>query len=363
MQETNLQKAERLIREINRIHAQYSQDYFETGKVAKVNLSRTLAHVPTGHILSYRLNLHEAINDYLAFADTRGIPSVGRFASFKPVPLFARSERPNFLFLPAVRLIAELCSIFGVEGQRFQGEQGKFVFAQQMVRVVLMRENVGILHFAIGREQFERHQPHIAHLSVNRHTHGVARFFVAGHGVGHFRAVVVGFNLAAHGKFHHHRPHIQRPLGGNTGHHAFARDFHDIRRIAVGGRMFAQLAQAAAALHHHKRMMAAVNPCRARFVVAGREQRQAVVKRGHQAVDVGIALPREIADRQVFHHRAGITGGGSARLRVCARKIRVAAVVFVMAFRVLAQILGVFLRSLLQAGRMCQRLQSGLPAP
>ena len=73
MQETNLQKTERLIREINRIHAQYSQDYFETGKVAKLNLSRTLAHVPAEHILSYRLNLHEAINDYLAFADTRGI--------------------------------------------------------------------------------------------------------------------------------------------------------------------------------------------------------------------------------------------------------------------------------------------------
>ena len=72
-QETPTQKTERLIREINRIHAQYSQDYFETGKVAKVNLSRTPAHVPTEHILSYRLNLHEAINDYLAFADTRGI--------------------------------------------------------------------------------------------------------------------------------------------------------------------------------------------------------------------------------------------------------------------------------------------------
>lgn len=41
--------------------------------MAKVNLSRTLAHVPAEHILSYRLNLHEAINDYLAFADTRGI--------------------------------------------------------------------------------------------------------------------------------------------------------------------------------------------------------------------------------------------------------------------------------------------------
>ena len=44
-QETPTQKTERPIREINRIHGQYSQDYFETGKVAKVNLSRTLAHV------------------------------------------------------------------------------------------------------------------------------------------------------------------------------------------------------------------------------------------------------------------------------------------------------------------------------
>jgi len=52
-----------------------------------------------------------------------------------------------------------------------------------------------------------------------------------------------------------------------------------------------------------------------------------------------------------------------ARLRVCAREIRIAAIVFVMAFRILAQILGVFLRGLLQAGRMCQRFQSGLPAP
>lgn len=68
-----LESTERLIREINHIHAQYSKDYFETGKVAKVNLSRTLIHVPTEHILSYRLNLHEAINDYLFFADIKDI--------------------------------------------------------------------------------------------------------------------------------------------------------------------------------------------------------------------------------------------------------------------------------------------------
>ncbi|MCG7657418.1 hypothetical protein [Wielerella bovis] len=71
--ETHIQKTERLIREINRIHTQYSQDYFETGKVQKINLSHTLQKVSCEHILSYRLNLHEAINDYLAFADTRGI--------------------------------------------------------------------------------------------------------------------------------------------------------------------------------------------------------------------------------------------------------------------------------------------------
>ncbi|OAM31046.1 GTP pyrophosphokinase [Eikenella longinqua] len=71
--ETRVQKTERLIREINRIHAQYSQDYFETGKVQKINLSHTLKNVTIEHILSYRLNLHEAINDYLAFADMRGI--------------------------------------------------------------------------------------------------------------------------------------------------------------------------------------------------------------------------------------------------------------------------------------------------
>lgn len=71
--ETNIAKTERLIREINRIHCEYSHDYFETGRVPKINLSHTLKNVPTAHILSYRLNLHEAINDYLAFADTKNI--------------------------------------------------------------------------------------------------------------------------------------------------------------------------------------------------------------------------------------------------------------------------------------------------
>ena len=33
---TDIQKVERLISEINRIHQEYSKDYFDTGKVAKV---------------------------------------------------------------------------------------------------------------------------------------------------------------------------------------------------------------------------------------------------------------------------------------------------------------------------------------
>lgn len=68
-----IEKVERLISEINRIHLLYSQDYFETGKVEKVNLSHTFSKVPTQHILSYRLNLHEAINDYLYYADLKDV--------------------------------------------------------------------------------------------------------------------------------------------------------------------------------------------------------------------------------------------------------------------------------------------------
>lgn len=73
LQTDNIEKTERLIREINLIHAKYSADYFETGKVEKINLSRSLKNIPTEHIFSYRLNLHEAINDYLLFSDTKDI--------------------------------------------------------------------------------------------------------------------------------------------------------------------------------------------------------------------------------------------------------------------------------------------------
>lgn len=59
----NIEKTKKLIVVINNIHLQFSTDYFETGKIEKVNLSKTKA--PLSHILKYRLTLHESINDYL----------------------------------------------------------------------------------------------------------------------------------------------------------------------------------------------------------------------------------------------------------------------------------------------------------
>ncbi|MBR1375925.1 MAG: hypothetical protein IJ566_07555 [Cardiobacteriaceae bacterium] len=68
-----LEKTERLIAEINLIHLKYSAEYFETGKVNKVNLTQTLRHINLTDILQYRLNLHESINDYLISANVQDI--------------------------------------------------------------------------------------------------------------------------------------------------------------------------------------------------------------------------------------------------------------------------------------------------
>ncbi|WP_242384447.1 GTP pyrophosphokinase [Enterococcus faecalis] len=68
-EQSNIDKVQRLISEINDIHKTYSADYFETGKVDKYNLSRTISKIPVNHIMNYRLNLHESINDYLMQAN------------------------------------------------------------------------------------------------------------------------------------------------------------------------------------------------------------------------------------------------------------------------------------------------------
>jgi len=64
-----ISQVKQLVSEINRLHRDFSKDYFETGRVEKINLSRTITHVPAPHIYKYRLTLHESVNDYLMTAD------------------------------------------------------------------------------------------------------------------------------------------------------------------------------------------------------------------------------------------------------------------------------------------------------
>ena len=63
-----ISQIKQLVSEINRLHLEYSNDYFETGKIDKINLSRTIKQVPALHIYRYRLTLHESVNDYLMTA-------------------------------------------------------------------------------------------------------------------------------------------------------------------------------------------------------------------------------------------------------------------------------------------------------
>lgn len=64
-----IDQVKQLVSEINRLHRDFSSDYFETGVIEKINLSRTIQHIPVAHIYQYRLTLHESINDYLMTAD------------------------------------------------------------------------------------------------------------------------------------------------------------------------------------------------------------------------------------------------------------------------------------------------------
>lgn len=62
-------QVKQLIREINRIHQEFSESCFDKGLIERVKLSRTIVNVPVDHIYRYRLVLHESINDYLMTAD------------------------------------------------------------------------------------------------------------------------------------------------------------------------------------------------------------------------------------------------------------------------------------------------------
>ena len=43
-----ISQIKQLVGEINRLHREFSNDYFETGKIEKINLSRTIQHVQIG---------------------------------------------------------------------------------------------------------------------------------------------------------------------------------------------------------------------------------------------------------------------------------------------------------------------------
>ena len=64
-----IEQTKQLISEINNLHREFSNDYFEIGKIDKINLSKTMKHISLPHIYKYRLTLHESINDYLMKAD------------------------------------------------------------------------------------------------------------------------------------------------------------------------------------------------------------------------------------------------------------------------------------------------------
>lgn len=69
----SVKDVEKLIKEINKIHYEFSNDYFGKNNIEPINLSKTITHVPIDYILKYRLNLHESINDYLINADLSGM--------------------------------------------------------------------------------------------------------------------------------------------------------------------------------------------------------------------------------------------------------------------------------------------------
>lgn len=73
-----IEKVERFISDINQLHLDYSRDYFETGKIEKVNLKHTFANVPVDAILEYRFHLHESVNDYIMKANLYYLPYVYR---------------------------------------------------------------------------------------------------------------------------------------------------------------------------------------------------------------------------------------------------------------------------------------------
>ena len=69
-----ISNVERLIDEINRIHARYHERVSKLYGGNLPNLSKMLRHLDIDFVLQYRLNLHESINDYLIRSDIGALP-------------------------------------------------------------------------------------------------------------------------------------------------------------------------------------------------------------------------------------------------------------------------------------------------
>lgn len=65
-----LKLIELLISEINRIHKEFSEEYFKNNEKIKLNKTHK-DNFPINQVLKYRLNLHESIIDYLMLMDKR----------------------------------------------------------------------------------------------------------------------------------------------------------------------------------------------------------------------------------------------------------------------------------------------------
>ena len=276
---------------------------------------------------------------------------------------FAGAESPAFrLFLAALGVV-KFGGVFGVVIKRGGGEQGKLVRLHQAVAVVRGGEDGRVADFAFVGTQGESAHFHGGCRAIKGNADRIADGFGAGHGVGDFLAVIGGFDVATGGVFDcadvAARCSIKRDF------HRLAVAFHgeDVAFARLTARLRAQLTFAAAALHDDEGGVAAADPGDTRFVVVGVEQGEAVIKGGHQAVGAADAAACEVAGGEIFHHRGGITSGGGARLRVGAGIVRVAAVVFLVAVRVLAEIGGVILRRLGQLGIGAQFLYSCLRPP
>lgn len=72
------EKLNALVTEINRIHLEYSKDYFETGKVEKINLKHTFSKVPTKARFCPTVWIYMSQCDYLMKADVQDIAYVYR---------------------------------------------------------------------------------------------------------------------------------------------------------------------------------------------------------------------------------------------------------------------------------------------